>query len=185
MTKAQRVEIIVGKLSAPGEFIHIDGRTPRLASGQAVPRGVLKALEAAGTVSVINRDLFRDRPIQYGRSIVDEALPPVGALKRLFVEITTAMCDPAGRAIERMIERAVNPPIVVDAVMVPAGSMPESAVVPQFRMDGAKGWTEGNRLAARACWLSGQTKAEVARRFNTSRGFIVRMARVDNWPASR
>jgi hypothetical protein len=46
-------------------------------------------------------------------------------------------------------------------------------------------WSPARRKAALDAWLCGKSKADVARIFKTSRGFIVRMARVDRWPADR
>lgn len=68
-TKAERearFAELAAKVRRPGEFIHIDGPRPRLASGDYVPRGTgLKALEDAGVVVVVQSDLF-GRPLQWG-----------------------------------------------------------------------------------------------------------------------
>ena len=120
---------ILAKLSTPGEFIHLDGRTPRLASGGLVPRRVLKALEADGAVVIVNRDLFNERPIQF--------------------------------------------------------AAPRFQCPPLARNGNGHAWSTERRAEALSLWLTGKTKADVARHFHTSRGFIVRMARADRWPVHR
>lgn len=144
--RERRIEAMADKVRKPGEFIHMDRRTPRLASGQVVTKAMLKALQDRGVVDVVNFDLMR-RPMQF-------AAPG-------------AVTIDAGPGPEAPISLA-------------PGSVNWAADYERT----AGEWTAGNRAAARALWLSGVSKADVARRFKTSRGFIVRMAKVDRWPKS-
>lgn len=63
-TREKRLEILAAKVRAPGEFVHLDRRTPRLASGAVVTKAALKALQDRGVVSIVQHGLD-GRPMQF------------------------------------------------------------------------------------------------------------------------
>lgn len=62
--RERHLEVLAGKVSKSGEFIHLDRRTPRLASGATVPKASLKALIERGVVEIVQHGLD-GRPMQY------------------------------------------------------------------------------------------------------------------------
>ncbi len=136
--RERRIAAVAALVARPGEFIHLDRRTPRLASGEVIPRATLRELQKRNVVEIVNADLLGE-PMQF-------AAPG-----------------------------AVREPEAVALDLVGVDFKPNARRRPGH-------WTRGNRAAAKAMFLAGGvTKAEIARRFKTSRGFIVRMAKLDRW----